>query len=171
VKQINFQNLRNLPLERLVADALGELERLGYSRRSRNRYRAIWDHLIEYSHRNELGNEFSEDLALRFLEEHGVGEQTEMPGQRWRKHIAWDVRVLVDLLKTAASSEHSRMWGRSILFPPWRIHFVTTYSTVRIAFSFERGPFMDVRQNSRSSWIFSIQGRSNSIPGSFRVHL
>src|ERR1700745_272915 len=85
VKQTNFRNLRNLPLERLVADALGELERLGYSRRSRNRYRAIWDHLIEYFHRNELGNEFCEDLALRFLEEHGVREQTETPGQGWRK--------------------------------------------------------------------------------------
>ena len=100
MKQTNFRNLRNLPLEGLVADALGELERLGYSRRSRNRYRAIWDHLIEYFHRNELGNEFSDDLALRFLEEHGVREQTEAPGQGWRKHIPWGVRVLVDFADT-----------------------------------------------------------------------
>jgi hypothetical protein len=40
---------------------------MGYSRRSRNRYRAIWEHLIEFSERNELGDEFSEDLAIRFL--------------------------------------------------------------------------------------------------------
>ena len=96
MEQINVHNSRSVALEALVADALGELERLGYSRRSRNRYRAIWDHLIEYFHRNELGNEFSEDLALRFLEEHGVREQTEAPGQGWRKHIPWGVRVLVD---------------------------------------------------------------------------
>lgn len=60
MEQSNFLNLRGLPLERLVSDALGELERLGYSRRSRNRYRAIWEHLIEYSKRNKLGDEFSD---------------------------------------------------------------------------------------------------------------
>ena len=39
----------NLQLGQLVANALSEIERLGYSRRSRNRYRAIWEHLIEFS--------------------------------------------------------------------------------------------------------------------------
>jgi hypothetical protein len=48
----------NLQLGRLVANALSEIERLGYSRRSRNRYRAIWEHLIEFSRRNELENNF-----------------------------------------------------------------------------------------------------------------
>jgi site-specific recombinase XerD len=100
MEQINVHNLRNLPLEHLVADALGELERLGYSRRSRHRYRAIWDHLIEYFRRNEVGNQFSEELALRFLEEHGVSEQTETPGQGWHKHIPWGVRVLVDFAES-----------------------------------------------------------------------
>ena len=52
MEQTNFPISRNLPLKRLVADALGEIERLGYSRRSRNRYRAIWEHLIEFSERN-----------------------------------------------------------------------------------------------------------------------
>jgi hypothetical protein len=76
-------------LERLVSDALDELERLGYSRRSRNRYRAIWQHLIEYSDRNKLGDEFSGDLAVRFLEEHRVGGEMETAGQGWRKHMVW----------------------------------------------------------------------------------
>ena len=49
--QTNCPISENLPLGRLVADALGEIERLGYSRRSRNRYRAIWEHLIEFSDR------------------------------------------------------------------------------------------------------------------------
>ena len=58
-----------LPLKRLVADALSEIGRLGYSTRSRNRYRAIWEHLVECSDRNELGDEFSGDMAVRFLKE------------------------------------------------------------------------------------------------------
>jgi len=62
----------NLQLGQLVANALSEIERLGYSRRSRNRYRAIWEHLIEFSRRNELEDKFSADLGARFLEEYGV---------------------------------------------------------------------------------------------------
>jgi len=34
MEQPNWGNLRSMPLDRLVSDALGELERLGYSRRS-----------------------------------------------------------------------------------------------------------------------------------------
>ena len=56
-----------LPLKQLITDAIREIERLGYSRRSRNRYRAIWEHFIEFSERNELGGSFSGDLAVRFL--------------------------------------------------------------------------------------------------------
>ena len=44
----------NLPLGRLVENALGELERLEYSRRSRDRYRAIWEHFIEFSRQRKL---------------------------------------------------------------------------------------------------------------------
>jgi hypothetical protein len=62
----------NLPLEGLVTDALSEIERLGYSRRSRNRYRAIWENLIKFSERKQLGDQFSGDLAARFLEEYRV---------------------------------------------------------------------------------------------------
>jgi site-specific recombinase XerD len=97
MEQPNLGNLRSMPLERLVSDALGELERLGYSRRSRNRYRAVWQHLIEYSDRNKLGDEFSGDLAVRFLEGHRGGADMETPGQGWRKHIVWGVALLADL--------------------------------------------------------------------------
>ncbi len=72
MEQISFPISRNLPLKRLVADALGEIERLGYSRRSRNRYRAIWEHLIEFADRKDLGDEFSGDLVAQFLEEYRV---------------------------------------------------------------------------------------------------
>jgi hypothetical protein len=44
----------NLQLGQLVANALSEIERLGYSRRSRNRYRAIWN--ISSNYRPRLTN-------------------------------------------------------------------------------------------------------------------
>src|ERR1041385_2177462 len=97
MEQPNFRNLGSIPVARLVSDALVELERLGYSRRSRNRYRAVWQHLIEYSDRNNLGDEFSGDLAVRFLEGHRGGEDMETPGRGWRKHIVWGVALLADL--------------------------------------------------------------------------
>ena len=97
MEQTHCPTSRNLPLGRLVADALGEIELLDYSRRSRNRYRAIWNHLIEFSHRKKLGDDFSADLAARFLEEYRVSdEQVDKPGEGWRRHIVFGIKVLAD---------------------------------------------------------------------------
>jgi len=73
--QSNYPVSENLPLGRLVANALGELERLEYSRRSRDRYRAIWEHFIEFSRQRKLRDEFSGDLAARFVEQYRVGDK------------------------------------------------------------------------------------------------
>ena len=90
----------NLQLGQLVANALSEIERLGYSRRSRNRYRAIWEHLIEFSRRNQLEDKISADLAARFLEEYGVrGAAMDEPGNGWRRHLLFGLKVLVDFAK------------------------------------------------------------------------
>ena len=90
----------NLQLGRLVADALVEIDRLGYSRRSRNRYRATWEHLIEFSHQKSLGNEFSADLAAHFLEEYSVTDKpVDGPGDGWRQHAVFGVKVLADFAK------------------------------------------------------------------------
>lgn len=97
MEQSAFSISQNLSLERLVTDALGEIERLGYSRRSRNRYRAIWEHLIEFSCRKGLGGQFSGESVARFLEEYRfTGEEIDMSGQGWRKHVVWGVSVLAD---------------------------------------------------------------------------
>lgn len=98
--QSNRPASANLPLERLVSTALGQLEQLGYSRRSLNRYRAIWKHLIEFSRQKKLGNEFSEILAERFLDEYriGDGEQVE-PVEGWRRHIVFGIKVLGDFVR------------------------------------------------------------------------
>ena len=85
MEQSTFPVSRNVSLERLVNDALGEVERLGYSRRSRNRYRTTWEHLIEFSCQKGLGDQFSSELAVRFLEEYRLtGDEIDMSGQGWR---------------------------------------------------------------------------------------
>jgi len=85
----------NLPLDRLVGNALGEFEQLGYSRRSLDRYRAIWEHLIEFSRQKKLGDEFSGHLAARFVEEYRAGDkQAHKPGEGWRRHIVFGVKAL-----------------------------------------------------------------------------
>lgn len=87
----------NLPLGRLVGNALGEFEQLGYSRRSLDRYRTIWRHLIEFSRQQKLGDEFSGDLAARFVEEYRMGdEEVDKPGEGWRRHIEFGIKALAD---------------------------------------------------------------------------
>jgi hypothetical protein len=101
MEQVHCPTSENLQLGRLVADAVVEIERLGYSRRSRNRYRAIWEHLIEFSHQKNLGNEFSADLAARFLEEYRVRDkQVDGPGDGRRRHVAFSLKVLAEFAKT-----------------------------------------------------------------------
>jgi site-specific recombinase XerD len=97
MKQSTVPISQKLSLERLVADALSEIERLGYSRRSRNRYRATWEHLVEFSRKKGLGDQFSGELAVRFLEEYRVtGDTIDLSGQGWRKHVVWGVSALAD---------------------------------------------------------------------------
>lgn len=96
MEQTRFPFSRNLPLKQLVAAALVEIERLGYSGKSRNRYRATWDHLVEFADRKQLGDEFSGELAARFLTEYRVGDVEFGPGDGWRRHMAWGVKVLAD---------------------------------------------------------------------------
>jgi len=100
MEQTHCPTAENPQLERLVANALGEVERLGYSRRSRNRYRAIWEHFIEFSRQKELGDKFSADLAAHFLEEYRIrDEQVDEPGGGWRRHVDFGVKVLADFAK------------------------------------------------------------------------
>jgi site-specific recombinase XerD len=100
MEQTHCPTSENIQLGPLVAGALGEIARLGYSRRSRNRYRAIWEHLIEFSRQKELGDEFSADLAARFLEEYRIQDgQRDEPDEGWRRHTVFGVKVLADFAK------------------------------------------------------------------------
>ena len=105
--QSSYPISENFSLGRVVMDALGELERLEYSSRSRDRYRAIWTHLIEFPRQNKLGDEFSGNLAARFVEEYRFGgEEADEPGEEWRRHIVFGVQVLADF------AQHGRI-GRA----------------------------------------------------------
>jgi len=101
MEQTTFTISRNLSLQRLVTDALSEIERLGYSRRSRSRYRTTWEHFIEFSGREGLGDQFSGELAVRFLEEYRVaGDEMDLLGRGWRRHMVWGVKVLADFAES-----------------------------------------------------------------------
>jgi hypothetical protein len=148
----------NLQLGQLVANALSEIERLGYSRRSRNRYRAIWEHLIEFSRRNQLEDKLSADLAARFLEEYGVrSEAVDEPGNGWRRHLLFGLKVLADFAKTGVLNERSRIYRPFTFTPPCRTHFEIMNSTARIDYTFEGRVFGCVPQTLRFFCIFSIQ--------------
>lgn len=90
----SFPGLRKSSLKQLVADAIVEVDRLGYSRRSRNRYRATWEHLVQFADQNQLGDELSDDLIARFVEKYRVGDDELGSGEGWRRHLLWGVRVL-----------------------------------------------------------------------------
>jgi len=96
MNQVNSPVSRNVPLKRLVADALVEIKRLGYSRRSLNRYRATWEQLIQFAVRKDLGDAFSGELVARFIEEYRVGDDELGAGEGWRRHLVWGVKVLAD---------------------------------------------------------------------------
>ena len=92
--QTYHQLTHHLPLDRLVTRALVELEKLGYSRRSLRRYRTIWQHLIEFSVQENLGNEYTENLGARFIEAYSSRNNHVNPQRGWRRHIAFGVKVL-----------------------------------------------------------------------------
>jgi integrase len=91
---------RDQPLGRLVADALDQLEKLDYSRRSLRRYRTIWQRLIAFAHQEALGDTFSEDLAVRFVEAYRIGaDETIEPRDGWRRHVVFTTRVLAAFVR------------------------------------------------------------------------
>ena len=94
----------SLSLEALIALAVSELERLGYSRGTRNRFRRTWRHLVAFAQDNDFGDRFSEELATRFIDvfRPPVGESLA-PDDRWRRQVLYDVNVLGDF------SRHGRI--------------------------------------------------------------
>jgi site-specific recombinase XerD len=53
----------------------------------------------EFADRKRLGDEFSDDLVARFLEEYRVGDEELGPGDGWRRYLVWGVKVLADFAR------------------------------------------------------------------------
>ncbi|MFJ1260754.1 site-specific integrase [Cupriavidus sp. CuC1] len=97
MEQSTHQVSRHLPLPQFVAGAVGELERLHYSRRSLGRYRAVWRHLIAFCHEMNLGDEYSQDLVTQFFTAYQMREGECLNSrQAWRRHIVFALKVLED---------------------------------------------------------------------------
>jgi site-specific recombinase XerD len=172
----------NLQVGRLVADAVVEIERLGYSRRSRNRYRAIWEHLIEFSNQKNLGNEFSADLAVRFLEEYCVKDKrVDAPGDGWRRHVAFSVKVLSEFAK-AGRIQRAVTEVQAIHLVPAMQHTLRDYgqyckdrlhlrpSTLQRCTT-ELTIFLDFLHSRKARTLDQIQGADLSEYVSWRDHL
>jgi hypothetical protein len=104
-------------LDRLVARASNQLEKLRYSRRSLRRYRTIWRHLAAFSRQTNPGGEYSEDLAARFSEAYRMRDgECLQPGERWRRHVVIGLKVLGGFAREG-SVERLRIDRRSIRVP------------------------------------------------------
>ena len=79
----------------MSALALQELERLGYSSRSRSRYHTTWRRLIAFAQDNDLGDRYSEELAGRFVDV-SRPRGGEHPAAGAQRHAALAVNVLGD---------------------------------------------------------------------------
>jgi integrase len=114
--QTNHQFACDLSLDALVANALIELERLGYSRRSLRRYRSIWQHLISSQSAPDV--RYSDDLGTHFVETHRIHDgEPVAPQDRWRRHVVFAVKVLGTLARDGRI-ERSRTDVQKIGIPP-----------------------------------------------------
>ena len=90
----------DLPVNRLAQHALGELKKLGYSRRTLRRYSTVWKHLAAFSAQEQLGEKYSEQLAARFVDAYQVCTGARLTAETgWRRHVSFSVKVLGDFVR------------------------------------------------------------------------
>jgi site-specific recombinase XerD len=86
---------QKLPLDKLVFDALGQLQVLNYHDRSIRRYQATWNRLIKFAKKQRCKNKLSQKLILEFLTYYEV--KPESPAyvyKDWRKHAEFSLKIL-----------------------------------------------------------------------------
>ena len=106
------------PLKRLVANALRDLEKLGYSRRSLRRYRTTWGYLLAFSREQNLGDAYSPDLTARFVDAVRVPDGEEVDSHSgWRRHVVYSVKVLTDFARDGRI-ERFRTDMQKVKIPP-----------------------------------------------------
>lgn len=94
--QSNKKPVCNTPLEQLVSQALNQLRQLGYSRRSMRRYRLVWEQLMAFSQKTELGNTLSKEIAAAFIKANRrEGNFLSGLHMSWQRHIPFMTSVLM----------------------------------------------------------------------------
>ena len=92
----NRPTTHNSSLEQLVANALAHLDERGYSRKSLWRYGKVWREFIAFAEKAAAGEAYSERLAGRFVDRWHQRGEPPIPGEGWRRHVAFCVKVLGD---------------------------------------------------------------------------
>ena len=116
--QSNHGVASDLLLDRLVARASSQLEKLRYSRRSLRRYRTVWGHLVRFAREMNLGDEYSEHLAMRFVDAHRLqNDDHSKVNEEWRRHIPLLVTVLGDFARDGRV-ERARIDTSRLKVPP-----------------------------------------------------
>lgn len=117
--ELSNQKVASKPsLKRLVTRAISQLEKAGYSRRSLRRYRMIWQHLMAFACQNNFGDEYSEELAARFLDAFHFPSHPYANAKRgWRRHAVFGVKVLGDFARDGRI-ERSRTDMQKVRIPP-----------------------------------------------------
>jgi site-specific recombinase XerD len=84
-----------LPLDKLVFDALSQLQVLHYSERSIRRYQSTWNRLIKFAKQQGFKNKLSQRLILEFLEHYEIkSESPAFTYKDWRKHTEFSLKIL-----------------------------------------------------------------------------
>ncbi len=101
--QFTSEAIGTLSIEQLSCGAQRELLLRTYSRRTVERYCMVWKHLADFAHEQNLGENYSRDLALRFEEEYGFRDgECLKQGERWRRHLVFALRILDDYARTGS---------------------------------------------------------------------
>ncbi|MDX2503348.1 MAG: hypothetical protein QNL62_02560 [Gammaproteobacteria bacterium] len=99
MNQSNHQFSNNITLKNLVPLALDQLKQLGYSKKSIYRYKTTWKYLIEFSHQEQLGDTYSEELVACFLKEHLLEDGKPIKSLNgWQNHMIFSIKVLRDFV-------------------------------------------------------------------------
>jgi len=95
VDQFQQSIASNIPLEQLITEALTALGKMFYSRRTINRYRLIWQHLLTSCRQWDLPEYFSEELVAQFMDRYRIHDDERLvPSDAWRRHIIFGLKML-----------------------------------------------------------------------------
>ena len=147
----------------MTADALIYLERLGYAPGSLRHYRDTWRRLRRFASDSELPDEFSEDLAERFLASRGISIAGAAKTS-YANHLRMAMRVLSEFGRHGCFHLRRSIPDRVPLSPAMGsvLHEYESYCTKRLRAS---RATMRVRIRTLTLFLHFLEARSVSAPG------